>query len=716
MLNPKNVISYIVNLYICGALVYPALAQDLTPEKITTYTKADGLSNDYILCIDQDKTGNLWIGHGSGASKFDGNSFTNYDSANGFSDKKVWAILCDSKGYIWFGTKGDGLFRYDGKKWEQFTKEKDGLSSNSFFNGFLYEDNRGFVWGGGSYMPLFCYQNGKVESKDAKQSKGAAEDSVNNLYIVDYGPSLLKFSKTRNTSKKIYRPQEYMEDIAIDENNVIWISSNDYIAKSNDSGISFQRFEFGKEKVGSNCWDLFIDNNNQIWTAHNKAVVRFDGSQFHYYNEKHGLPASFCYYIFQDQQGHLWFACSYGLAKFDNIPPQLTLQTSIPPIVKSKNLSLQFKGDDGRFGSPAEELVYEYKLTNQQQWQQAAGGQVNLENLSDNTQYELQLRVNDGIGNFRDKTVSFRVEIDVNIPIVRITNRDEFSGAIFNPEVTFYFTGEDDRTAAKDLFFKYKLEKDGKLVHNWTEYKKNQSATLKKLKSGDYTFYVRARDGGGNESEVQSFAFKVELLGDKPKIVLSNLNYWYYVDKDNRPVREISPIQPEIRSGNIFFQIDAIDPKLSKRDLEYAFQLLPVKSNWTTYRKNNRYFNIKELELEQDTTYVLKVRAKDKQGIVSNIIDTTFTIKSPGRLPQTQLKRDESIGRGKIVGKFIEFCAEAKPEDCLFSFQIDSMGWSEFTPINCYEVPRLRRGKHTIMALAKNEIGIDPSHDYFEER
>ena len=159
MLNPKNAIISIVNMFFCCALAYPLLAQDLRPEKLRIYTVADGLANDYISCIDQDKEGNLWIGHLNGASKFDGNSFANYGSADGFSNKRVWAILCDSKGFIWFGTDGDGLFRFDGKNWLQF--KENAVPGDDFTEGFLYEDTRGNIWGGSVYLKLFKYYNGR---------------------------------------------------------------------------------------------------------------------------------------------------------------------------------------------------------------------------------------------------------------------------------------------------------------------------------------------------------------------------------------------------------------------------------------------------------------------------------------------------------------------------------------------------------------------------
>ena len=161
------------------------MAQDLSREKIRVYTVADGLPSSSVLCMDQDKEGNLWIGTWKGASKFDGKSFTNYGAKEGFSDSEVWAILCDSKGNIWFGTYGDGLFRFDGKNWEQFTKEKHGLAFD-FFNGFLYEDKKGNIWGGaGAYADdkkIFKYSKGNFEVFNFYVTK-VAEDHNGNLFI-----------------------------------------------------------------------------------------------------------------------------------------------------------------------------------------------------------------------------------------------------------------------------------------------------------------------------------------------------------------------------------------------------------------------------------------------------------------------------------------------------------------------------------------------------
>jgi ligand-binding sensor domain-containing protein len=74
-------------------------------------------SNEYqnIYCSLQDKAGNIWFGTtGEGVYKYDGKVFTQFTIQNGLTSNTVWSILQDKEGNIWFGTT-DGPCRYDGK-------------------------------------------------------------------------------------------------------------------------------------------------------------------------------------------------------------------------------------------------------------------------------------------------------------------------------------------------------------------------------------------------------------------------------------------------------------------------------------------------------------------------------------------------------------------------------------------------------------------------
>ena len=59
------------------------------------------------------------------------------DIRNGLSQNTVYQILQDRKGFLWFGTK-DGLNRYYGLSFRVYKKENSGLGKN--FITALYED------------------------------------------------------------------------------------------------------------------------------------------------------------------------------------------------------------------------------------------------------------------------------------------------------------------------------------------------------------------------------------------------------------------------------------------------------------------------------------------------------------------------------------------------------------------------------------------------
>lgn len=71
--------------------------------------------------------------------------FKTLDVKNGLSQNTVSCILQDRQGFMWFGTK-DGLNRFDGLSFRIFKKEESGLENN--FITALHEDKEGNIWVG----------------------------------------------------------------------------------------------------------------------------------------------------------------------------------------------------------------------------------------------------------------------------------------------------------------------------------------------------------------------------------------------------------------------------------------------------------------------------------------------------------------------------------------------------------------------------------------
>jgi signal transduction histidine kinase/ligand-binding sensor domain-containing protein len=110
-----------------------------------TYTTDDGLAMNSVSCATVDHQGNIWFGTwGQGISRFDGIRFTNYSHPNGLLAPLVTSILADRTGKIWIGSDGTGLWCYDGKQFFNFQNKN---SHDGTYNiRKIIEGNSGKIW------------------------------------------------------------------------------------------------------------------------------------------------------------------------------------------------------------------------------------------------------------------------------------------------------------------------------------------------------------------------------------------------------------------------------------------------------------------------------------------------------------------------------------------------------------------------------------------
>ena len=78
------------------------------------YTTEDGLVDNRIEALHEDRQGVLWIATIGGLSRFDGDSFVNFTSEHGLPHDYVHCICEDDAGHLWLGTDR-GVVRYDGQ-------------------------------------------------------------------------------------------------------------------------------------------------------------------------------------------------------------------------------------------------------------------------------------------------------------------------------------------------------------------------------------------------------------------------------------------------------------------------------------------------------------------------------------------------------------------------------------------------------------------------
>ena len=113
----------------------------------------------------QDKAGNIWFSTiGEGVSKYDGSSFTNYTTAQGLASNSISCIIQDRKGNLWFGTNGGGVSKYDGNSFTNYTTAQ-GLADNMIY-GIVEDSIRNIIWFGTNLGLSGLKQNASSNGND----------------------------------------------------------------------------------------------------------------------------------------------------------------------------------------------------------------------------------------------------------------------------------------------------------------------------------------------------------------------------------------------------------------------------------------------------------------------------------------------------------------------------------------------------------------------
>jgi serine phosphatase RsbU (regulator of sigma subunit)/streptogramin lyase len=273
------------------------------------FTTAHGLSNNTVRCITEDKNGNLWFGtYGGGVSKYDGRSFTNFSIAQGLANGVVWCIIEDKNGNFWFGTDGGGVSKYNGKSFANFTTTH-GLANNNVLS--IAEDKNGNLWFG-TYGGGVSKYDGKtftnfttVQGLANNTVWSIAVDKKGNLWFGTYGGGVSKYDGKNFTNFTT------TQGLA---NNTVWSITEDKTGK----------LWFGTEN-GLSLVDEFIQPTKKNQTKDKKSNKETAGIKIKNYTIANGLPDNFITQVLQLHNGKIAVGTNFGIIEFN---PELPLDVN----------------------------------------------------------------------------------------------------------------------------------------------------------------------------------------------------------------------------------------------------------------------------------------------------------------------------------------------------------------------------------------------------
>lgn len=455
------------------------------------FTTKNGLAQNHISALAEDREGNIWLGlYGHGLYQLIGDDFRQIDKAIGIIDNTVQAIT-SFENDVWVGTPS-GLTRliYETSELQELKEvinysKQQGLIEDEVYA--LVADSSGAIWIS-SMHGIVKFDYATEQFTQYPSSKEGLPtylvtleiDQDGNLWACSLNEGCARISFNKNGSigkvKKYNTENGFFSNeiwrVFEDTKGAIWFGSNDngLLKLKNEKSVLFGESDgLTNTRAGSITEDIY----GNIWIGSiGGGVFRYDGSTFKNYTSADGITADNPYFVIADTIGNVWIGSNKGVDRF-NVQQEI----------------LTFFGKNEGFKGVE---------TNQNACHLDASGQVWFGTIKG------------VIHCMPDKLMTSKTPPKVFIKGIRIFLKDR---NLLDDEVlsydqnylTFDFIGI-HYTAPKAVQYSFKLEG---FDEDWSPLSPESAATYSNLPPGDFTFKVKARNRSGVWSAPTSFTVHI---------------------------------------------------------------------------------------------------------------------------------------------------------------------------------------------------------------
>ena len=311
----------------------------------------DGLSNNEVSTLLQDKQGFLWIATGDGLNRYDGYNFKVFrhdqNTPASLSGNYISSMCEDASGRLWIAPYPNGIDLYDPetesfKHIRHVTGDPTSLVSDSVTFLRKLKDGRILVGTNDAGLDILDPQSGKFSHIPVGSSPAAPHDNriysvlVDHLGQVWFGTSTgfdrfdptLKAPLSHYTTGATSERGQAVRAMAEDGRHRLWLATHDgvylYDPGSSLPGGKPDIRPGPSELAGALLNDVFVDSRQNVWfmtiTSGIYVLVADSGHLRHYVRvagNPDGLTSNTTFGGFEDDSGLIWISVTGGLNILD---------------------------------------------------------------------------------------------------------------------------------------------------------------------------------------------------------------------------------------------------------------------------------------------------------------------------------------------------------------------------------------------------------------
>ncbi|TGE21118.1 sensor histidine kinase [Hymenobacter metallicola] len=333
----------LLGVLFCVVVPVVAPAQPSAALTFHTLTAAQGLSENSVYSIVQDKQGFLWFGTQDGLSRYDGVEFRVFRNdpqrAGSLSSNFILSLAEDQQGQLWVGTGGGGLCRYNPvtgrfRTFEYEQNDINGLADN--FVRVVFCDQQNQVWAGTegglhrfvpskNHFQRFVHAASTLENLRRNSVRAITQTSNGTLWV-GTGEGHISSLNTRTGHLEPdgrWQASSAITTLQPDAAGGLWVGTE-------TDGLWYLPAVGPARAVGRQAGGpgeairaLFLDQQQHLWIGTNKGLVRYQPATntFTTYQHQNGqalsLPDDVVMSVFQDRSGLLWTGTEGGISSFE---------------------------------------------------------------------------------------------------------------------------------------------------------------------------------------------------------------------------------------------------------------------------------------------------------------------------------------------------------------------------------------------------------------